>query len=78
MCFFHRLLNKLKCYLIENFITEQEKDQNSKCKPDRSIVVTGFDPYFNIDPNPSWEAVKILKDLWDKDTKKDTVRLTNE
>ena len=77
MRFFHRLFNKLKLYLIKNVVSEQEKDQNSKCKPVPSIVVTGFGPFMNIEINPSWEAVKQLKDLWDKDTKKHEVRLTN-
>ena len=77
MCFVHRLFNKLKSYLIKNVIKKQEKDQNSKCKPDPSIVVTGFGPFYNIKINPSWEAVKKLKDLWDKDTKKEKVRLKN-
>merc|ERR1711872_385524 len=32
----------------------------------------------NIEINPSWEAVKRLKDLWDKDTKKHEVKLITE
>ena len=56
---------------------QQEKDQNEKCNPNRSIVVTGYGPFGDHKINASWEAVKQLKDLWDKDTKKHEVRLTN-
>lgn len=56
---------------------QQEKDQNGKCNPNRSIVVTGYGPFGDHKINASWEAVKQLKDLWEKDTKTDEVRLTN-
>ena len=58
-------------------IMQQEKEQNGKCKPNRSIVVTGYGPFGDHKINASWEAVKQLKDLWDKDTKTDEVRFVN-
>ena len=43
---------------------QQEKDLNRECKPNKSIVVTGYGPFGDHKINASWEAVKRLKELW--------------
>ena len=75
MCLFSQIVEYVKSLKKSNHGTKA--DQNIKCKPGRSIVVTGYGPYRGITINPSWEAVKILKNLWDKDTKNHEVRFSN-
>ena len=75
MCWFSQIVEYVKSLKKSNHGTKT--DQNIKCKPGRSIVVTGYGPYRGITINPSWEAVKILKNLWDKDTKNHEVRFSN-
>ena len=59
MCWFSQIVEYVKSLKKSNHGTKT--DQNIKCKPGRSIVVTGYGPYRGITINPSWEAVKILK-----------------
>ena len=46
---------------------QQEIDSNGECKPNKSIVVTGYGPFGDHKVNASWEAVKSLKELWNNE-----------
>ena len=46
---------------------QQEIISNGECKPNKSIVVTGYGPFGDHKVNASWEAVKSLKELWNNE-----------
>ena len=49
-------------------------EESTQCKKEKSaIVVTGYGPFGNHTVNASWEAVKRLKQLWEKTHRNDDV-----
>lgn len=48
---------------IENNVEVLKEEPNAK----KNVIVTGFGPFDGLDRNPSWEAVKLLKDFVDED-----------
>ena len=49
-------------------------EESTQCTKEKSaIVVTGYGPFGNHTVNASWEAVKRLKQLWEKTHRNDDV-----